>query len=217
MLEKRVYKFDELADYLGTRSNQGLRRKLTNNGIQFEEAGRGRMKTFAITDIADPFKVYCIFDLGIDYRTDFKKFRDFVSLLLSEPDFSWRPMEMMEEYMRIEGNSVSRQTIANYIRKLNQLEIISTNGEMVYYKVFHDGPDQKHEIISNEEYCAAWDVYWDKLKDGYDSRAAFSCMHRFLGGSPRKQARIVQNAFYLDTISTLSALVADSFLREMTD
>ena len=57
MLEKRVYKFDEIADYLGTRSNQGIRRKLTSNGIQFQEEGRGRMKTFTITDIADPFKV----------------------------------------------------------------------------------------------------------------------------------------------------------------
>ena len=217
MLEKRVYKFDELADYLGTRSNQGLRRKLDSNGIQFQEAGRGRMKTFTIIDIPDPFKVYCVYDLGIDYRTDFKKFRDFVSLLLSEPDFSWRPMEMMEEYLRIEGRNISRQTIANYIRKLDQLELISTHGEFVYYKVYHEGPDQKHEIISKEQYCAAWAVYWDKRNDGYDSLAAFSCMYHFLGGAPRKQERITQNAFYLDILNTLSELVADSFLREKTE
>ena len=88
MLEKRTYKFDEMADYLRTRNNQGMRRKLNNYGVVFQEEGRGRAKTFTILSIPDPFPLYCVFDLGIDYRTDFKKLRDFTFFLLRDDDFS---------------------------------------------------------------------------------------------------------------------------------
>lgn len=217
MLEKRVYKFDEMADYLGTRSAQGMRRKLQNYGVKFQEAGRGRMKTFTILSIPDPFPVYCVFDLGIDYRTDFKKLRDFTFFLLRDDDFSGRSGEMMEEYMKSFGRPASRQTIAKYIALYEKMELIATNGDTVYYRVYHEGQFQKHEIISKEKYCQAWGVYWEKRREGANSETAFSCMYAFLNGVPRKQNKIVANAFYTDTLNTLSELVAESFLNDKTE
>ena len=143
MLEKRLYKFDEIADYLGTRNNQGLRNKLQRYGVKFQEEGRGRMKTFNILSIPDPFPLYCVFDLGIDYRTDFKKLRDFTFFLLRDDDFSGRSGEMMEEYLHNGGYQISRQTIAKYIALYERMDLIATNGETVYYRVYHEGLFQR--------------------------------------------------------------------------
>lgn len=217
MLEKKTYNFDEMADYLGTRSAQGMRRKLQNYGVKFQEAGRGRMKTFTILSIPDPFPLYCVFDLGINYRTDFKKLRDFTFFLLNDDDFSGRSGEMMEEYLHNGGYNISRQTIAKYIALYEKMELISTNGDTVYYRVYYEGALQKHEVITKEKYCAAWGVYWQNRREGEDSEYAFACMYSFLDGVPRKQNKIVGNAFYSDTLNTLSELVAESFLNEKVE
>ena len=217
MLEKRLYKFDEIADYLGTRNNQGLRNKLQRYGVKFQEEGRGRMKTFNILSIPDPFPLYCVFDLGIDYRTDFKKLRDFTFFLLRDDDFSGRSGEMMEEYLHNGGYQISRQTIAKYIALYERMDLIATNGETVYYRVYHEGLLQKHEVITKELYCKAWSVYWKKRRKNADSLLAFRCMYNFLDGVPRKQNKIVRNGFYTDTLNTLSELVAESFLNEKAE
>lgn len=217
MLEKRTYKFDEMADYLRTRNNQSMRRKLNNYGVVFQEEGRGRAKTFTILSIPDPFPLYCVFDLGIDYRTDFKKLRDFTFFLLRDDDFSGRSQEMMEEYLHNGGYQISRQTIAKYIALYEKMELISTNGETVYYRVYHEGMLQKHEVITKELYCQAWKVYWDKRRDGANSVSAFSYMYSFLNGVPRKQNKVVKNGFYIDILNELSEVVAESFLNEESD
>ena len=217
MLEKRLYKFDEIADYLGTRNNQGLRNKLQRYGVKFQEEGRGRMKTFNILSTPDPFPLYCVFDLGIDYRTDFKKLRDFTFFLLRDDDFSGRSGEMMEEYLHNGGYQISRQTIAKYIALYERMDLIATNGETVYYRVYHEGLLQKHEVITKELYCKAWSVYWKKRRKNADSLLAFRCMYNFLDGVPRKQNKIVKNGFYTDTLNSLSELVAESFLNEKAE
>jgi len=216
MLEKRKYKFDELADYLGTRSNQGMRRKLQHYGVEFREEGRGRMKTFDILSIPDPFPLYCVFDLEIDYRTDFKKLRDFTFFLLRDDAFTGQSKEMMEEYMNTFGHPASRQTISKYIALYESKELIAMNGEVIYYRVYHEGQFQKHEVITKELYCEAWDVYWQKRRVGASSLTAFSCMYHFLNGVPRKQNKVEKNVFAIDTLNTLSELVADSFLNEQS-
>ena len=217
MLEIKTYKFDDIADYLQTHSNQSIRRKLNRYGVKFQEEGRGRMKTFTILSIPDPFPLYCVFDLGIDYRTDFKKLRDFTFFLLRDDDFSGRSGEMMEEYLHNGGYQISRQTIAKYIALYERMDLIATNGETVYYRVYHEGLLQKHEVITKELYCKAWSVYWKKRRKNADSLLAFRCMYNFLDGVPRKQNKIVRNGFYTDTLNTLSELVAESFLNEKAE
>ena len=217
MLEIKTYKFDEIADYLKTRDNQAIRRKLEHYKVVFQEEGRGRMKTFNILSIPDPFPLYCVFDLGIDYRTDFKKLRDFTFFLLRDDDFSGRSGEMMEEYLHNGGYQISRQTIAKYIALYERMDLIATNGETVYYRVYHEGLFQKHEVITKELYCKAWSVYWKKRRKNADSLLAFRCMYNFLDGVPRKQNKIVKNGFYTDTLNTLSELVAESFLNEKAE
>ena len=112
------------------------------------------------------------------------------------------------------GYNISRQTISKYISLYERKELIATNGDTIYYRVYHENGIQKHEVITKEKYCAAWRIYWNYRREGEDSGFAFACMYAFLHGVPRKQKTIVKNAFYLDTLNTLSNLVAESFLYE---
>lgn len=215
MLELRKYSYADLSAYLGSNDNQAIERKLNSYGIQFSEDGRGQNRTYTITDIPDRFRVFCVFDLGLDPRTNFIKLRDFLFFLLGDDDFNWRPMEMMEEYLRIEGRGISRQTIAKYIEKLEKIDLIHPGGEIVYYKVFKRFGVQEHEIITKDEYCGAWKIYWDCRNKGYESGPAFSCMYNRLGGSPHKQHRIEQNGVNAEILNTLAELVAESYLGEI--
>ena len=93
----------------------------------------------------------------------------------------------------------------------------ATNGDTVYYRVYHENGIQKHEVITKEKYCAAWNTYWEHRKEGEDSEYAFACMYSNLQGVPRKQKMIVKNVFYIDTLNTLSELVAESYLNEKNE
>ena len=217
MLETRLYPFAEIAAYLHANNSRGVRNKLTRYKVAFIECGghADQSKTYTITAISDPFKLFCVFDLGVSPQTDFSKLRDFSVYLLTDNDFNWRPMEMMEAYLRRRfTNGASRQTISNYLRIFTDRDLIAVNGEYVYYKVFDDHGIQKHEIIEKADYSAAWAVYWESRNSGADSAAAYSTMYHWLGGVPRKQQKIQQNAFFLDTLDRLERYATDSFLAE---
>lgn len=123
---------------------------------------------------------------------------------------------MMEEYLRIAGCGMSRQTISGYIRRLEQKNLIAGTN-YVYYRVYKEFGVQKHEIVTKEAYSTAWALYWDKRRKGYDSRAAYSVMYNVFKGVPRKQRRLEQNALEGDTLNRLSELVAESYLSEAED
>lgn len=213
MLEPKTYSIKELSAIIGTTGKQATDRKLRSYRISYTNTGHGDSLTYTITDIPDRFKVFCVFDLGFNPRTDFRKLRDFLFYLLGDDDFQWRPMELMEEYLRKAGKGVSRQTISHYIERLETLNLFS-GGDFVYYRVYKYFGVQKHEIVTREEYSAAWRLYWEKRNQGYDSRAAYSCMYSAFEGVPRKQRRLEGNAFYIDTYNLLSELIAESYLLE---
>lgn len=166
MLEERTYTYAELSAMFGTRDNQGIQRRLNNMGIIFHTKGWGGGVTYEIQEITDPFKAFCILDLGFNSRTDFRKLRDFLFCFLNNEDFNWRPYEMMEEYLRTEGTSVSRQTISSYIRRLEANNLISLHGEAVYYKVCkkkrHPDPRDHHErgILLRMESLLEYERTW---------------------------------------------------------
>ena len=211
--ENRIYAYAELSAIFGTRDTQGIKRRLSNYGVAFETTGRSNGIQFHIKTISQKFQLFCVLDLGFSPNVDFEKLRDFLFYLMDD-DFNWRPMEMMEEYLRNEGKGISRQTISRYLEHLSVIDIRRDNGEMVYYKVYKYCGEQRHKIITRKEYAEAWRVYWNKKYDGYDSQAAYRCMYNKCGGVPRKQRKIEGNAFYNDKYNLLSEYIADSFLTE---
>ena len=216
MLELKTYGFAEIAAYLQVRRSRGVRDKLRSYGVEYSEGGghADQSKTYTITAIQDPFKLFCVFDLGIAPQTDFSKLRDFTVYLLTVEDFKWRPMEMMEEYLRRFANGPSRQTISNYIKLFSDRDLIAMNGDFVYYRVYHDRGVQKHEIITKEQYAAAWAVYWDRRNNGAESSAAYSTMYSWLKGVPRKQQKITPNGIYRDELEKLEEYATESFLSQ---
>lgn len=214
MLEKKNYTLAELSAYLQTKGKSATDKKLKRYGITYTINGQGRDSIYTITGISDPFRVLCVFDLMFDPHTDFAKLRDFFFYLLGDPDFAWRPLEMMEEYLRIAGHGISRQTLSKYVAHLDTLNIVCPAGDTVYYKVHKRFGVQEHEIITKEEYSKAWSIYWDCRRKGYDTRPAYNAMYSSFGGVPRKQRTLERSAFYLPTLDLLEKMVTDSFLAE---
>lgn len=211
MLERGTYTIKELSAIIGTNGKSATDRKLNTYKISYRSEGHGNNLTYTITEIPDRFRVFCVFDLRFSPQTDFCKLRDFFFYLLGDDDFNWRPMEMMEEYLRIAGCGMSRQTISGYIRRLERLNLIA-GGDYVFYRVYNDFGVQRHEIITKEAYSTAWGIYWRKRGEGYDSKAAYSTMYNAFKGVPRKQRRIEQNGLCNDTLSLLSELVSESYV-----
>lgn len=214
LLECKAYPAPEMWQMLGVKDNQGAQRKLSRYGVRFFVNGWGKNASFNITAIDDPFKVYCILEMGFDANCDFKKLRNYLFFLLGEDEYCWLPDEPMEKYMRSKGFYLSRQTITKYREHLERLNYIH-GGDFIYYRVYRDDRDRQcYQQVEKEEYNKAWRGYWDMRNDGADSELAFACMYSAFGGVPRKQAKPIKNAFHLKELNYLLDLVSTSIYNE---
>lgn len=217
MLECKQYPAPEIWKYVGARDNEGAKRKLNRYGVACFVNGRGESANFNITAVTDPFKVYCVFDMGFDPHSNFTKLRNYLFFLLGEDEYCWLPDEPMEQYMRSKGYSISRQTISKYREHLKSLGYIG-DGDYIYYRVYRDENDkQQYQQVKKEEYCWAWRLYWEKREEGWDSEGAYSCMYSAFGGVPRKQAVAEQNGIYLKQLNYLFDLVSNSIEKEVSN
>lgn len=219
-LTMRDYTLGVLENLIGSRGKQGVERKLTAYGYGYTSAGRGKQRIYTITALPDALgrlKAYCVFSLGFPSQTDFAKLRDFVFYLENDYDFCGMPDEMMEEYLRLEGCGMSRQTIGNYRRRLEDLGLIAPMGDFVYYRVKKNYGVQEHEVITAEEYKKAWQSYhrWRAEHPDEDSRPAYAHMYNEFGGVPRKQAQIARNALHTEELNTLFALASNAIMEEL--
>ena len=153
MLElMKSYTKPEMSAMFGTRSMQGLQRKIERYGVSFDVDGRGKTANFTITNIENPFKIYCITELGFDGHTDFYKLRNYYYYYFNDIEFRAMPNEVQENRMRLVHKDVSRQTIANYLQKLYRRNLIELNtNNFTYYFAFKD----RQRIVEKEEYIAA--------------------------------------------------------------
>lgn len=214
MLELRTYTKKELSQIFQTNDTQGLKRKLSRYGVQYTTQGRGNTLTFTITQTADPFKVFCIENLGFSGQTDFRKLRDFLYYYLNDDDFQTLPDEMKATRMSEEGRYVSRQTIANYIRHLSRENYISlTGGEAVYYFAYQ----KKRVPATKEQYSEAWKDYWNYREQGANSYMAITRMRVKYGGVARKQPIPQFNGIYRTKLETLNNMICESIEKELAE
>lgn len=212
MLELRDYSKAELVEIFGTEDTQGLKRKLQRYGIKFQTTGRGRTLTFTITETADPFKVFCIDELGYDGRTDFVKLRNFLYCFLNDDEFRAMPDEVKEHRMKEEGKPMCRQTIAGYIAKLDAQNLIDRNsGEYIYYFAYKD----TQRIATRQEYSEAWKEYWEAKAGGANSMEAIGFMRFLHGGVARKQAIPQINGIFLEKLNRLNTAICQSIENEL--
>ena len=214
MLEERKYTIAEMAQITGTQSRQGIRRKLENYEIVFEESGRGSSVVFDVKNIPDKFKVFCIIDLGFPSQTDFIKLKYFMYYFFCDETFAQLPDEVKEVKLRGDGKTISRQTISNYIERLNKLNLISKNTDnYVYYFASGD----YRETTTKEDYSKAWREYWANKNNGCDSSEAIRIMCYDYGGVARKYPIPEWNGIYLEEINYIIDLVCESIENELPE
>lgn len=212
MLELKEYTKPEMTAMFGTRDMENLQRKLERHGVAFDVEGRGERAVFTIKAITKPFSIYCITELGFDGRTDFRKVRNFCNYFFNDEEFMAMPDEVKEYRMRKQGQGVSRQTIANYIAKLDNKGLIDRNtSNYIYY--FALGQEQR--IVERPEYLQSWHEYWNDIDNGFSSSEAIKRMRNNYGGVARKQPKPEINGIYTEEIEYLCTLVQQSIEQEI--
>lgn len=218
MLECRMYSAPEMWEYLGVKNNSQAQAKLNRYNIVYFLNGSGKNANFNILEIQEPFKVYCVFDMGFDPHSDFQKIRNYLFFRLGEDEYCWLPDEPMEAYMKSKGYTISRQTISKIRMRLTNLEYICEGGEYIYYRVYTDWDGvEHHEPVEKEEYCKAWHLYWDKRnEEQWSSEQAFAYMYSAFDGVPRKQIKTHKNALKKKELNYLMDLVSKSIHNEVS-
>ena len=207
----RTYSKPELTLIFGTKDKQGIDRKLTRYGIQFEVCGRGEGAVYTITGMADPFKVFAIVELGFDANTDCIKLRNFLYHFFEDEVFMAMPDEVKEVKMRAMGQDVSRQTIANYTSRLETNNLINRHTKnFIYYFACK----QEQRITDREEYLQAWYEYWDDIASGLNSYDAIANMITDHGGVARKQPIPEVNGIYNEKIEEMLSYIQQSIENE---
>ena len=213
MLElNRSYTKPEMTRILGTKSRQGIDRKLQRYGVGFVVCGRGENAVYTINTMSDPFKVYAVLHLDCDANTDFRKLRNFYYYYFNDEEFMAMPDEVKEFRMCADGKNISRCTIAKYVQKLEQKNLISRNTDnFIYYFAYKDSQRR----TDRDEYRQAWIEYWENIADGFGSYDAIIRMRAKCGGVARKQAIPAINGIYNQEIEYMLTLIHQSIENEI--
>ncbi len=214
MLELKQYSPAELAEVIQTSpERQQITRKLNRYNICFTCAGRGHNLIYTIEAIPHPFKVYCVFDLGIDPRADFRKLRNLFYYLFCVDGFAELPILEMAERLSETNAPVSRETIGKWLTYLAHINFVMFDtSDCVYYRINKVGGKMIHTEIDRETYNAGWRLYFER-KEASGSSVAYEAMTKYVGGHPYKKAKMVENAFYQEEIHRLIDYINETFLE----
>lgn len=214
MFREKEYTIMEMREITGTKDRQGIREKLNNYAIEFDESGWGKTVVFNIKNIPDKFKAFCVIDLKVPAQTDFKKLKCFLYYFFCDETFAQIPDEAKAERLKKDKNDISRQTIAKYIARLDTLNLISKNTDnYVYY--FASG--NYRENTTKETYSKAWKEYWQNKSNGYSTADAINEMRYNYGGVARKYPIPEWNGIYLEEINYIIDLVCESIENELPE
>ena len=214
MLEERKYTIAEMREIMGTQGRQGIRRRLQSYEVKFKESGRGDSVIYDIKKITDKFKVFCIVDLGFPSQTDFKKLKYFMYYFFCDETFAQIPDEAKEAKLREDDRNISRQTVSNYIERLNRLNLISTRTDnYVYY--FARGGNRR--AATKEEYNKAWHEYWERKNMEWCSEQAILAMCCDYGGVAKKYPIPEWNGIFMKEIHYIIDLVSESIENEIAE
>lgn len=211
LLKTGSYTYPELAKILGANNKQGVDRKLERYEVSFTSSGRGNNRIYQITAIKNPFRLYCITELGIPAQADFDKIRDIYYYFFCVDGFTDLPLVEMERIMNADGSSHSRQTISKWIDYLQHLDYINyTQSDCNYYVISRD--KQKNRVckeITKEDYKKAWAIYFEYLNEE-GTRLAYARMYNYIGGHPYKKPIYMENAIKQAEIEELINMIIDT-------
>lgn len=213
MLEIKTYTNIELAEVLGgSSSRQALKKKLDRYKIEYEIIGRGNNIKFEIKRIDNPFKIYCITELGIPAQSDFETMLYFYYFYFCDDEFGCMTAEEKQEFMDKKEHYISRQTSRTWEKYLEKKQWIAfSDDECIYY--FSKGGE--HKVTTQEKYRKAWKMYWSMVEQGCGSGEAMLVVSSKYGGVPRKHPLPQKNAFHLGEIDDFIVLIVSEIERRM--
>lgn len=187
MIKIGICSYLELKEILGANNKQAVDRKLERYGVSFNSSGRGDRRVYEITEIENPFKLYCITELGISAQANFDKIRNLFYYFFCVDGFTELPLVEMENTMRAEGEDISRQCISKWITYLRHLDYITfSNSDCNYYAISKNKKGERIcRQITHKEYKAAWAIYFDNW-DKEGCHYAYILMYQSIGGHPYK-------------------------------
>ncbi|MCR5369265.1 MAG: hypothetical protein K6E83_00970 [Clostridium sp.] len=208
MLEQKRYTFAEIASILHTKTNKGIRSKLTSRKIPFRQIGEGKSAVFEILDIPNPFALFCEEKLGFNVQCNFTKIRNLFYFCFNDEEFFEMPDEFKVDKLDSENKHVSRPSIAKYLDHLYNAGWFAKSSEcFFYYFAYGD----HREYTDHQTYLEAWHDYWGKKEEsGNYSLAAATVIIKY-GGMPRRQAIPEPNALSSKELEELIALTNKSF------
>lgn len=211
MIKVGNYSILELKEALGVSDKQGIDRKLTRYGVEFTSTGWADRREYHITNISDPFKVYCVLDLGIPAQSDFDKIRNLYYYFFCVEGFTELPLIEMAKVMEAEGVPASRQFVSKWIEYLRHLDYISfTNADCEYYAISRDEAGNRIcKEITRAEYRDAWCIYFE-WRDIEGSGTAYARMYNTIGGHPYKKPIYQENALKFAEIQELIDIIIDT-------
>lgn len=213
MIELKTYTKAELAEILHTSERQGMTRKLDRYQITYTCSGHGNDLKITITGIPDPFKIFCIIELGIPAQADFEKLRNLFYYLFCCEGFAGLPVIEMAERMKEDGRPLARETIGKWLSYLESIDYVAFDKSDCTYYAISTAPDgtKLHREISKQEYNTGWKIYFER-KSEEGSHGAYARMCQYIGGHPYKKAKMIPNAFYIPQINQLIDILNESFI-----
>ena len=212
MLEVKTYSIQEMREILESETKKEIDRKLKSYAVEFETTGRGEKVSYTIKKLNDPFKVFCITELGFKAQADFNHLKHFLYHFFHDDVFMSMPYARKEKMMKSRYNYyISRNTISNYEKKLEKIYYVAKTGEYIYYFAYKD----YYRETNKEEYLEAWHYYWflsDKYGQGFHPMPYVIQQY---GGAPNKRALLQKNAFVLKKLDYLLGLIRDSIEKEL--
>ena len=211
MLKVGKYPIGELKKLLGTADKQGIDRKLTRYGVAFSSTGWADSRVYEITNIPDPFRLYCVLMLGIPAQSDFEKIRNLYYYFFCVEGFTDLPLIEMAKVMEAEGVPASRQFVSKWIEYLRHLDYINfTNAECEYYAISRDEQNNRVcKVISRADYISAWCIYFE-WRDVEGCGSAYARMYNTIGGHPYKKPIYQENALKCAEIQELIDIIIDT-------
>jgi len=211
MLNIGRYSIIELKQILRTNNKQGVDRKLDRYGVKYSSTGYADDRIYDITSIPDPFKVYCIINLGIPAQADFSKIRNMYYYFFCVEGFHEKPLIEMALIMENEGIQASRQFVSRWIEYLRRLDYIEySKADCDYYAISKDyAGNRVCKKITKDAYSKAWAIYFEwKDKEGCGN--AYSRMYNTIGGHPYKKPIYTQNIIKYSEIQELIDIIIDT-------
>ena len=216
MLRITTYTREDLMDIFNTTRIDSIKRSLDRLGYKYQTAGRGNNYTLTITETPDPFKMFCINELGVSAQSDFTILRTFFYYFFCDEEFQSLPVGEMERILIEEGKPITRKTLSKWIKYLENKDIIHfDSSECIYYTTLMIDGKKYIEEITKEEYSNAWKKYWGVRNNGGDWNTAFNAMCKVNGGTVFKKPVIIENAFSTNLISDLIDVIEVSMSKDV--